>query len=113
MKEQIIRLARKIVADKDAMAMYASGAGLHHLCAWRLEQAAGNHAFDDHPEAFGISEEEGHEIRAFFQTMPFIELERVKFRKQVDDWIDEAIEPFCHRLEIAEKASIKPLDINS
>src|SRR5271170_6983944 len=92
---------------------YARFAGVNHLCAWRLESAAGNHAFDDYPEVFGITEQEGHEIRAFFQTMPFIELERDKFRKQVDDWIDEALEPICHRLEIAAKTSVKPLDINS
>lgn len=32
-----------------------------------LEDAAGNHAFDDYPEMFNITKQEGHEIRAFFQ----------------------------------------------
>jgi len=35
------------------------------------EAAAGNHAFDDHPEAFGISENEGHHIRSMFQSASF------------------------------------------
>ena len=32
-----------------------------------LEDAAGNHLFDDHPKAFGISEIDGHKVRAYFQ----------------------------------------------
>lgn len=29
--------------------------------------AAGNHAFDDKPEVFGITKNEGHKIREYFQ----------------------------------------------
>ena len=33
-----------------------------------LEDAAGNHAFDDYPDMFNITKQEGHTIRGFFQT---------------------------------------------
>lgn len=36
------------------------------ITARNLEIAACNHLFDDHPELFGISEFEGHVIRAYF-----------------------------------------------
>lgn len=36
--------------------------------AYSLEDAAGNHAFDDYPELFNLTEHEGHQIRAYFQT---------------------------------------------
>jgi hypothetical protein len=32
-----------------------------------LEDVAGNHLFDDNPKAFGLSEIDGHKIRAYFQ----------------------------------------------
>ena len=35
--------------------------------AENLEDVAGNHLFDDHPKVFGISEIDGHKIRAYFQ----------------------------------------------
>ena len=105
MKNMIMQISRKIVANKEAFAVYARFAGMNHLCAHRLESAAGNHAFDDHPEAFDITEQEGHHIRAFFQQMPLMEAEKCQFRKMVDDWIDEAIEPISRRRDIAEKAA--------
>lgn len=33
----------------------------------KVEDAAGNHAFDDNPEFWGITKQQGHEIRAVFQ----------------------------------------------
>lgn len=33
-----------------------------------LEQAAGNHLFDDDYEKLGITEDEGHKIRVYFQS---------------------------------------------
>lgn len=32
-----------------------------------FSSAAGNHAFDDKPEVFGITKNEGHKIREYFQ----------------------------------------------
>jgi len=35
--------------------------------AYTWENAAGNHAFDDYPEVYGITKKEGHVVRASFQ----------------------------------------------
>lgn len=53
-----------------------------------LEDAAGNHAFDDHPEVFGITENEGHDIRAFFQRYSCRRDEELK--QHIDRIIEEA-----------------------
>lgn len=42
------------------------------ITAENLEDLAGNHLFDDHPEWFGISKIEGHKIRAYFQMTDYI-----------------------------------------
>ena len=94
MKEMIAQLVRKISCNKKAIETYQLGSGSYYICAWRLEQAAGNHAFDDHYEDFGITEDDGHKIRAFFQGMHSSPLE---FRTMVDSWIDEALEPISRK----------------
>jgi len=38
------------------------------LFTW--SNAAGNHAFDDYPEKYGITKHAGHCIRSMFQTKP-------------------------------------------
>ena len=35
--------------------------------ALRLEQATGNHLFDDHPDWFGITKIEGHMLKEYIQ----------------------------------------------
>ena len=40
----------------------------HKITARNLEDAAGNHLFDDHPELFGLIDIGGHRIREYFQT---------------------------------------------
>jgi hypothetical protein len=37
------------------------------ITAENLEDAAGNHFFDDSPDIYNITEFEGHKLRAFFQ----------------------------------------------
>lgn len=37
------------------------------ITAERIDSAAGNHVFDDHYEFWGITKQQGHEIRAVFQ----------------------------------------------
>jgi hypothetical protein len=58
--------------------------------AYSLEDAAGNHAFDDYPEIFGISEEEGHQIRSFFQQARGCRYDD-SFRAYVQSLIDSVV----------------------
>ena len=54
----------------------------------RLEDAAGNHLFDDHFGLFGITENEGHQIRSYFQHYSCRRSE--EFKKYIQKLIDEA-----------------------
>jgi hypothetical protein len=45
--------------------------------------SAGNHLFDDHPEWFGITENEGHRIRAYFQQNSYNNPEHIQ---ELKDW---------------------------
>lgn len=46
---------------------YVDLSGRYKPASHAFEDAAGNHVFDDHFELFGITENEGHQIRAYFQ----------------------------------------------
>jgi len=48
-----------------------------------LENAAGNHLFDDHPEFFDITEREGSIIRATFQESAFL---KDNWKQNLIDW---------------------------
>jgi hypothetical protein len=64
----IQKVTRVIKVNKKAQ--WACGSfptDIIRLNTYYLESAAGNHAFDDHPEAFGITKDEGHSIRRYFQ----------------------------------------------
>jgi hypothetical protein len=65
----IKKVILKVKTDPEAKQLYIdfSGDFFFELTTSRLENAAGNHAFDDHPEVFGITEHEGHCIRAYCQ----------------------------------------------
>jgi hypothetical protein len=45
--------------------------------------SAGNHLFDDHPEWFNINENEGHQIRSYFQTNSYRDADHIK---ELQDW---------------------------
>jgi hypothetical protein len=45
--------------------------------------SAGNHLFDDNPEEFGITENDGHQIRAYFQINSYNDLDHIK---EMIDW---------------------------
>lgn len=60
------------------------------ITAEKVENAAGNHLFDDHYEFWGITKTEGHSIRAVFQ---YYSVRRDEgFRKYIQDLIDTATE---------------------
>ena len=58
-----------IYADRSKLTRSTSDGGVEggKITAWRLEQAACNHLFSDHPERFGITQIEGHNLRNFIQ----------------------------------------------
>lgn len=58
------------------------------ITAEKVEDAAGNHAFDDYPEQWGITEREGHEIRSVFQY--FSTRRDPEFKKYIQDLIDNS-----------------------
>lgn len=57
---------RKIASDHQAQALFEGFSGQRKVTLRSVEDAACNHCFDDHPEAFGLDEQEGHTIRAMF-----------------------------------------------
>lgn len=70
----ILKIARKIRTDESARNIYeeySSAANIQEmkdlLTPRQFDQAAANHCFDDNPEPFGITEHEGHAIRAALQ----------------------------------------------
>lgn len=65
LEKLIVKVVSKIKGDKDLQSKCSFGPWKSD--AYALEDAAGNHAFDDYPEWFDITEDDGHKIRGFFQ----------------------------------------------
>ena len=61
-----------------------------HITADRIDDAAGNHVFDDYPEFWGITEQQGHQIRAVFQTQSV--RRDPAFKEYIQNLIDTAME---------------------
>lgn len=60
------------------------------ISAEKVEDAAGNHAFDDWPEFWEITEQEGHQIRSVFQ---YYSCRRIpEFKQYIQELIDTARE---------------------
>ena len=55
----------------------------------RVEDAAGNHVFDDYPEFWGITKQEGHELRAHFQH--YSVRRHSVFKQYIQDLIDNCL----------------------
>jgi hypothetical protein len=70
------------------------------ITAQKVEDAAGNHVFDDYFEFWQITEQEGHQIRAVFQHYSTRRDEG--FKKYITDLIDNSFE-----LEL-QKTRLKP-----
>ena len=64
--EKLLKHVINIFKDDDLLRKDCLG--FSDLTTLGLANAAGNHIFDDHPEWFYITEEEGHLIRSFFQS---------------------------------------------
>lgn len=66
------KIYRKIKKDPAAQEVFRSATGgdpsRRHICPNDWRNAAGNHVFDDHPEAFDITEREGSDVRGWFQS---------------------------------------------
>jgi len=56
----------------------------------RIDSAAGNHVFDDHYEFWGITKQEGHNLRAVFQTYSIRRDE--EFKKYIQELIDNSMD---------------------
>lgn len=50
-----------------------------------IDNAAGNHVFDDNPNFWGITENEAHQIRAVFQT------HSVRYNSEFKNYIQDLI----------------------
>ena len=66
MEELLEKVVKKILVTPD-LHKYVDFSGKYKPASHEFEDAAGNHAFDDYPDLFGITENEGHRIRAYFQ----------------------------------------------
>ena len=104
-----------IYQDKSKLTHSVSDGGFEggRITALRLEQAACNHLFDDYPELFGITEREGHVLRAYIQGLAS-DREYVRLlHKEFPDIMDEESPDY---IDVVNKARImggrKPFDIN-
>jgi hypothetical protein len=78
----------RIKTDPVAAKMYKGYCNRPTLSLHRFGCAVGNHAFDDHPDAFGITEDEGHYIRAFFHNELWSgRSSKVAYEKQIKEWL--------------------------
>lgn len=60
------------------------------ITADKVEDAAGNHVFDDYFEFWGITENQGHQIRSVFQY--YSSRRDEGFKKYITDLIDNSWE---------------------
>lgn len=67
-KKSLIKVLRAFHDNRDLMEFPKTSGYYNRLITpENLSDVAANHFFDDYPEKFGISEKEGHMIRAYFQ----------------------------------------------
>ena len=62
-KEPLTKILQKLNSNKELLNRLAH---LRNLTVENLEAMAGDHIFDDYPELFDITKQEGLEIRAYF-----------------------------------------------
>ena len=67
-KSELTKVLEAVQKDRKLLNMVWKTTGEDtRITAENLGDLAGNHLFDDFPELFGLSEIEGHTIRAYFQ----------------------------------------------
>jgi hypothetical protein len=76
-----------------------AGAKDTHLTIENLADLAANHLFDDHPLLFGITELEGHTIRAFFQSYNYLTKNFINRIRSEWDFFDEERKEFLEKLK--------------
>ncbi|MBE3085860.1 MAG: hypothetical protein IMZ64_06550 [Bacteroidetes bacterium] len=69
------------------------------LTVENLGDLAGNHLFDDYPTLFGITELEGHTIRAFFQCVDYFTLAFVNRIRSEWGFFDTERKEFLEKLK--------------
>lgn len=69
-----------------------------------LEDLAGNHLFDDHPELFRITKMEGKRVRAFFQS-------HCTKRAQLNSVLRKEF-PYIIEDDVTRKTNVERLDFN-
>jgi hypothetical protein len=85
------RILKVIHEDRNKLIDSTSDGGTRgeRITAWRLEQAVGNHLFDNNPERFEITEQEAHILRDYIQQKgegkEYIELLHKEFPKFMDE----------------------------
>ena len=74
-RKEILSIVKRILStlrvnpDSKAFKVYSQfTAALADHSVYRFTCAVANHAFDDYPETFGISKEEGHQLRAYLHN---------------------------------------------
>lgn len=81
MKDLLLKVLSAINSDKEVRRHFIYKNQKIGIMNWH--NSAGNHLFDDHPEWFGITENEGNDIRHYFQTRSYNNLEHIK---EMMDW---------------------------
>ena len=67
-REALRRVLEVIKADKSVFDDYYESLFSRKVTVETIENLAGNHLFDNHPERFDITEQEGQRIRSYFQV---------------------------------------------
>lgn len=72
-KEPVKKALEAIQKDRGLLSKYPKTTGFEdkRITIENLDVLAGWHAFDNHPEWFGITEMDGHTIRAYFREGVF------------------------------------------
>jgi len=86
--ETLMRKVVRKIKENPELDKYVEIIRAHRSTAEIFEDAAGNHAFDDYPEVWDITEHEGHVIRGFFQHYSCRRDDELK--AQVEKLIEEA-----------------------
>ncbi len=68
-KDIINRVLKAIQKDRTLLSVKPKTTGFEdqRITIENLDCLAGNHLFDDHPELFGITKQEGYKVRQYFQ----------------------------------------------
>lgn len=76
MKDLLIKVLSVINSKEEVRKHFVHENQKISIMNWH--NSAGNHLFDDHSEWFEITENEGHQIRHYFQTRNYKNIEHIK-----------------------------------